>query len=1080
MIYYKFYIIMDNLLENLNPEQLKAVTHKDGPLLIVAGAGTGKTTVIAQRIAYLIEQGRARPEEILALTFTEKAAGEMEERVDRLLPMGYLDLWISTFHGFGERIIGAHGLDIGLPAGARLLNEFEQWALIRKNLDKFELDYYRPLGNPTKFIGALVRHFSRLKDEDISPADYLVYAEELRQNLDQMLSGSKGKRIKKQDSDKKKQDTRNKIQENSKSQTSNSKQITNLSNADGEATKEILEQEILRISEVANAYHVYQQLLLDNDAIDFGDLINYTLKLFRERAAILDNYRRQFKYILVDEFQDTNWAQYELIKLLAAPQDNLVVVGDDDQSVYKFRGASISNIMQFKKDFPRAKDIVLTKNYRNRQNILDLSYEFIQLNNPNRLEFTLNEQKTQKKADRQILSKKLEAQVEGEGMIEVIRGEDNQDEIRQVVEKIADLKIKDKKASWNDFAILVRANDSAKEICSFLDSAGLPYIYLASRGLYTKPVIMDVIAYLKLLDDYHESPAVFRILNMPLFGFTPQDLVNFNYWAKKKTWSLYEVLKSIREFRLGEELVAKVSRVLDLVARHSALARGKSATEVVIAFLADSGYLKYLGGLEERAAQEQTGYLNKFIKRVAAFESASDDKSVKAFLAELNFEIEAGEQGSISPDPDSGPEAIKVMTVHAAKGLEFAYVFLAGLVDKRFPTIERKEAIEIPDALVKEILPAGDIHLEEERRLFYVAMTRAKKGLFLSWAPDYGGMRKKKPSRFLVESGLQMDDSGGYKQVSLFPLSDSRSPLSENVKGAQKPEYKLPSFFSYTQLAAFRNCPYQYRFAHILKIPRYGRASLSYGQTMHLTLQRLFQLIMERKSFEQGSLLGAYAKSAKQPSGTARGGRQDAPKDKDGNSGANGPEAIISLEEVLKIYEEAWIDSWYETKKQKEEYRQLGKKSLQAFYAKYSENWPVTVSLEQGLNLKLGGYRIFGKIDRIDDLGEDGIRIVDYKTGNPKSEGKITLEDKEQLMIYQMAARQAMNRPIADLQFYYLNDNSEINFVGSDRDLTAMEKKIIKNIEAIEAAFTDGVFPPKPGPLCRYCDFFDICEYRQG
>ncbi|NCQ16633.1 UvrD-helicase domain-containing protein, partial [Candidatus Falkowbacteria bacterium] len=233
---------MNNLLENLNPEQLKAVLHKDGSRLIVAGAGTGKTTVITRRIAYLIESGQAKPEEILALTFTEKAASEMAERAEGRLPYGYFDLWISTFHGFAERLLKEHGLAIGLPGDFKLLNEFEQWALVKKNLDKFKLDYYRPLGNPTKFIHALLKHFSRAKDEDVSPAAYLEYAEGLKENLDGMLSGN----------------------------------------------DKIAEQEIARLNEVANVYQVYQQLLLDNNYLDFGDLINYVLKLFRERPAILE------------------------------------------------------------------------------------------------------------------------------------------------------------------------------------------------------------------------------------------------------------------------------------------------------------------------------------------------------------------------------------------------------------------------------------------------------------------------------------------------------------------------------------------------------------------------------------------------------------------------------------------------------------------------------------------------------------------------------------------------------------------------------------------------------------------------
>ncbi|MFH1837877.1 MAG: UvrD-helicase domain-containing protein [Candidatus Kuenenbacteria bacterium] len=349
---------MEKILENLNEEQRKAVICKNGPLLIVAGAGTGKTTVITTKIAWLILFNEIKSEEILALTFTDKATEEMEERVCQLLPYGYVDLWVSTFHSFAERVLKQHAIDIGLPDNFKLLNQAEQNFLIRRNFDRFNLDYYRPLGNPTKFIQAMIKHFSRAKDEEIWPEDYLKYAEELKQNLDSALDGEIIKRKK------------------------NSEQMDEIQN-----------QEIARINEIANAYHVYQQLLLENSALDFGDLINYTLKLFRKRPQILEKYRKQFKYILIDEFQDTNWAQYELIKLLGAPKNNITVSFDDDQSIYKFRGASISNVMQFKKDYPKAEQIFLIKNYRSKQNILDLAYDFIQLNNPNRLEWQLEKHK---------------------------------------------------------------------------------------------------------------------------------------------------------------------------------------------------------------------------------------------------------------------------------------------------------------------------------------------------------------------------------------------------------------------------------------------------------------------------------------------------------------------------------------------------------------------------------------------------------------------------------------------------------------------------------------------------------------
>ncbi len=283
-------------LNKLNPEQKQAVMHQTGPLLIVAGAGTGKTTVITDRIVYLIEQKLAKPEEILAVTFTEKAALEMEERVDRALPFGYFDLWVSTFHSFAERILKDNGLDIGLPTDFKLLDNAGAWILMRQNLDKFGLKYYKPLGNPSRFIKSLLEHFSKCKDQMIYPKDYLEYSE------------------------------------------------NNLEDEE-------------RIKELANCYHVYQQLLLDNNSLDFGDLINYALQLFQKRPAILDFYRKKFKYILVDEFQDTNYAQYELIKLLSAPNNNLTVCADDDQAIYRWRGASFSNIVKFQEDFPKVKQV---------------------------------------------------------------------------------------------------------------------------------------------------------------------------------------------------------------------------------------------------------------------------------------------------------------------------------------------------------------------------------------------------------------------------------------------------------------------------------------------------------------------------------------------------------------------------------------------------------------------------------------------------------------------------------------------------------------------------------------------------
>ncbi len=1347
-------------MEKLNKEQFEAVTQKDGPLLIVAGAGTGKTSVITQKIAWLIEQGNANTEEILALTFTEKAAGEMEERVDRLLPMGYLDLWISTFHSFCERVLREEGLVIGLPIDFKLLNTTEGWMLVKKNIDKFDLDYYKPLGNPTKFIHALLNHFSRAKDEVIGPEDYLEYAEKLKLDSDR---------------------------------------------AESTGNSDDLEEDILKTKEIAESYHVYQKLLLENNYLDFGDLINYTLKLFKKRPKILEKYQKQFKYVLVDEFQDTNWAQYELIKMLASPRNNLTVVGDDDQclpgsakilikggekridnikkgeevatavgkgylsynkvnyvkknnkktrlltfktekghkltvtdnhkmfcfipsfwhhhegagrryyyvylmhkqelgwrlgitndlsnrlklersadklvaiksfeteeearynetlyslkygiptvcfqerggvmtkrmwseklyeelnveegvnkladdlgvnlkyhqvcldgvnrggkvrikiilemcyrnyrskndkkgflknpkvshvlrvetshkstlkklesmgftlskskkdgkrlrmssidlsylgklalkiqretgaiienrikigrtniahkkalvvpaanvfcgmflpivtnsgivydqiiekeesikkttvydlevdrthnfvadgvvvhnSIFRFRGASMSNILQFKKDYPESKNIVLINNYRNNQNILDLSYDFIKLNNPNRLEVQLKEEKNN-------LNKKLKANVEGRGKIECINAESLDGEVEKVLMKMAELKTKDAEASWNDFAILVRANDMANNFIPTLEREGVPYIFLASRGLYIKLIIMNIVSYLKLLDNYHEGSAMYRILSNPVFNFSQKEISDINYWATRKTLSLYETLKTAAGFGFEKEALKKINKVLSLIDKHTELARYKGVAEVTLQFLNDSGYLKYLTEKGEQEVRDNTSLLNQFYKRIQEFERGNDDRSVRNFLHELGMEIESGDQGSLMPDFESGPEAIKILTVHASKGLEFKYIFIVNLVDRRFPTIERKEPILLPDELVKEILPKGDIHLEEERRLFYVAMTRAKKGLFFSWGEDYGGLRKKKPSRFLTE--INLVESKKEKAETKNNLVESKKEKAED----EKIEYKLPSAFSFSQIAAFQNCPKQYYYNFILKIPVKGKAQFSFGKTMHGSLQRIMELVLTKQNSSQDDLFSAQKENKKFGD-------------------------LINIKEIEEIYEASWIGDWYRSKKEKEEYYKKGKDILKDFYNKYKDDLLEVVFIEKGFKFKVAADEVYsfkGVIDRIDDLG-DGYKIVDYKTGKPKE--KLTFDEKKQLLIYQLAASDLFDKPIKKLSFYYLDNNSEIEFLGTEKELEKVESFLGNTIEEIKK----GSFIAKPGMLCKYCDFNTICKDRQ-
>ena len=965
-------------LTQLNKAQKQAVLHDQGSVMLIAGAGTGKTMVITQRIAYLIAKKKAGAENILALTFTDKAAGEMAERVDKLLPLGYADLYIHTFHAFAEKILKSHALDIGLPNEFKLLNQTSAWMLVKENLDRFELDYYRPLGNPTKFIHALLSHFSRCKDEVVYPEDYLAYAQNVKLDSDDV----------------------------------NTEQ----------------DLEIKRINELANAYHVYQQLLLEKNALDFGDLINYTLKLFQTRPKILAKYREQFKYILVDEFQDANWAQYELIKILAAPKNNLMVVGDDDQSIYRFRGAAVSNILTFRHDYPELKEIFLVDNYRSGQKILGVAYSFIQGNNPDRLEATL-------KVGKKKLNKKLIAHLESQGEVKVLSYSDKNSEIDGVLNEIYALKKKDKELTWSDFAILVRANDSASGFVSMLRKAGWPHQFLASRGLYNQDIVLDVLAYLKLLDNYHESPAMFRILSLPYVNLDTKTIIDLNHLAYKKAWSLYYTCQNYHGhiiLPLGQAKI--ITELLAQIARHTQLVKTEPVSKVIYTYLEESGYLTLLTLEENQYNREQLNFLQQFFKKVRAWEEETLSRSLAEFLQMMALEQEAGETGALSIDTEAGPDAIKIMTVHASKGLEFKYVFITNLAHLKFPSTERQDPIELPLQFIKEQLPQGDAHLQEERRLFYVALTRAKLAAYLTYAKDYGGVRERKASRFINEVNLAVQD-----------IESNTVKEPETIKSRQaKVINPIPKVFSFSQLKAYETCPRQYYYSHVIKLQSKGKASFSFGKTMHATLQKFFQSIINSNEKKQASLFVEEASGA-----------------------------VPTLKELLSFYQESWIDDWYRNAEEKEKYRQDGERILKEFYQKFEGNWPVPLFLEKGFNIKVKDYSLKGVLDRVDVLNNTW-EIIDYKTGNAKDD-KITFEDKKQLLIYQIAAEEVFQTKVSNLTFYYLSNNTPVSFVGTDKEIEKTKLWILETI----AQILSGDFSATPGWSCATCDFNKICPFAK-
>jgi len=985
---------MSDLLDGLNAAQRDAVMHADGPLLIVAGAGTGKTTVLTRRYAYLLKEKGLTTENVLALTFTEKASGEMEDRVLELLPNGTYDFWISTFHGFCQRILEKYALEIGLPTRFRLLNETDAWLLLKRRIHELPLDHYRPLGNPVKFLSELLRHFSRAKDEGVTPERYLAFAEE--------------------------------------------------SALDGDA--EFVTGERARLKEIADCYFAYQRILREEGALDFGDLITETLRLLNTRPHVLKELREQFQYVLVDEFQDTNWAQYDLIKLIAGPRKNLTVVGDDDQAIYKFRGASLANILQFRDDFPACATVTLTENYRSHQEILDASYGFIKKNDPNRLEVRLKDTG---------LNKQLKSSRGSGGLVDVSWHRSLEDEADGVAQKIRELKEGDPELLWSEIAVLSRSNDGAEPFIAAMARHGIPFRFFALRGLYAKPVVVDLTALFSLLDGTRESPAVWRVMASQAYDFPSREISLFlNYANKKKGTSLWHAVESARAImELGPEGTKRAEKLVSHVQNLSEAARRETPLRMLQLALEKTGYLQTVMKMTEQEKVGAINDLNGFADRIRRYEQSTHAPTLKGFMEEFRLEIDSGEEGALSVDPNEGPDLVKVLTVHASKGLEFKHVFIVSLVDQRFPTRPRGDAIPLPEGLINERLPEGNTHLEEERRLFYVAMTRAKESVTLTGAESYGGSRKKKPSVFFGELGFEPSHLQAKASSDLLSLAPTEPIAMEDLMQEQE-HFELKRRFSFTQLAAFRSCPLQYKFAHVYKIPILGSYQKSFGSCVHLTLQDVLQLHIERGKAQQGSL---FASSAATP--VAAGFR-------------------VPVDEALDIFEQRWLenDDWYETKSRYDEYHKKGKEAIKVNVQSWHEKIPDVAFLERPFDWSVGEHSLKGKVDRIDHLSGGKFSIIDYKTGTAKTTESIETRDKEQLWIYQIAMEE-MGLPVTSLKYVYVltGGEAEVEILqGAERD------EFREDIQGRMKEILLSRFVPSPSPfICRFCDFRQICEFRR-
>ncbi len=972
----------------LTAEQEQAVRHAGGPLLIVAGAGTGKTTVITERIAQLIQSGRARAAQIIALTFTEKAALEMQLRVERLLDTSYLDLSISTFHSFAERFLQEYGLEGGLPNRFKVLSPGQAWLLVHQHLDSFSLNYFKPVGNPTRHIHEFLTYFSRLKDNLIAPQAYLEMVEAKYLDRD----GAKS-------------------------------------------------EDYERHHELATVYHEYQQLLRREGMVDFGDLIMLAVDLLAKRPYVRKKILARFPFVLVDEFQDVNKAQYELTKLLTTPTSELTVVGDDDQGIYGFRGASVEHILRFKDDFPSATPLLLTHNYRSDQKILDAAYRLIQHNNPERLEVKLG------------LDKHLVAHRQfDDGGVSIHTFDRADEEVAFAIETIKTLKEKQTDVGWKDFAILARAMNHVEPFIKALERQGIPVETRLNTSWHQTAVVVNSLNFLRLVADHHHNQALFRLIHLPFAELSSEDRREFLFFAKKKALNYFDALERHREIALSQEGAAWLDKLRSWIVRGMNEAGTEPPLTVLYRFLESAGYLHFLSRPQNPNPSELAALTN-LLELIKGFEERERGRvTVGQFLTYYEL-FERANEDIEAPAASGETDAVQVLTVHASKGLEFRYVFVVNAVEERFPTRRRSEGLALPEEDSATEADPNTGHYAEERRLMYVALTRGKERVFVTMARDYGGAREKKPSRFIAEIGLEPETA----VATLVPDKFFAPPSQTAAPSAPAKSFELPRAFSFSQLKSYETCPYQYYLMHVLKIPSKGSPYFSFGQTLHSTLQKFYERMQELNAVKQASLFDTGGSATVASSAGLK---------------------VPSRDELFALYTASWIEDWYDTPKQKEQYFADGKKILADFYERNAAaGWRIPARLEGWFKISVESYLVHGRIDRIDVLPDKTLEIIDYKTGNPKD--KLSAEDKEQLLLYQLAVQTLPEYTFLGtpkmLTYYYLNNNSTVSFLGTGEEITKLKDRIVACIKRIET----GDFTATPSPfVCDHCDFRSICDFR--
>lgn len=1014
-----------HLLADLNDEQYAAVTHGEGPLLVVAGAGTGKTQVITRRVAWLIAQQRAAPEEILALTFTDRAAEEMQGRVDRLVPYGYATTPIKTFHAWGDELLRENAHRLGISGELRVLGRAEVVLLLREHLFELGLSRFAPLGDPTRFLGDVAGYISRAKEEGVGADQIDTFAADLRARAETL-----------------------------RSENVDDEKVRRQVSAHADALQRLGEEH----GELAAAYRAYRTILARNGLLDFGDQVLLAYELLRDDPLVAARVRERHRWLLVDEYQDTNRLQGALVDLIAQGSRNLTAVGDDDQSIYRFRGAAIENILGFVDRYPDASKVVLTRNYRSTTPILSAARRLIRFNDPERLETKLG------------ISKELRAEVEGSAPHPVAfrRFRTTADEADWIASEI-----RSSVASGRlprDHAVLVRANVDTAEISRSLNMAGIPWRASGAAGLYDRPEVRLLLAGLRHAADPDASAPLFLIAADPRFKVPAGTLAAAVGKSRRDHRPLREALQAVGA--INPDTVRLLSQLSDLVKESVERTSG----EVLYRWLRESGLLADLTREATPEADEQIRNIGRLFDVVRS-RSRLLELDRAPFLVRYLEELgEAGDDPSAA-DVDPDLDAVALLTVHQAKGLEFPVVFVANMVETRFPARGRPPRLALAAELggSDEIVPRDprapetptaldEEALREERRLAYVALTRAREQLYLTASERAtGGVRPRKVSRFISEA-LDL----ARTQLEETPVTGERSSAVAALEVAEPAAAVLPArapgateqtplTLSYTAIEAYLACPLRYHYQQRLRIPLPPHHAAIYGSALHAAVAE----------FHRGQMAGAVPES----------------------------------EALVEALNRSWQSAGFISRTHEEARYAAALKVLERFSDEERASGTVPAYVEKDFSFEIGGHKIRGRWDRVDvtplasgertreipviemsdetlrptlPLSDEWVVISDYKSGGKDDEeGNVTrARDALQLQIYALAWRAATGRLPDEVSLRFLDSGKTATVPVEPKRIAKARDRIVEAAEGIQS----GSMEAKPDRMnCTYCAYRELC-----